>query len=56
MFGWAWGATSFDTDQGSIVAVIVSINWNFTAVLILAALSYLAAGFFSTRREKVKAA
>jgi len=56
MIGWAWGANSFATVLGSIVAVIISINWNFTVVLVLAALSYLAAGFFSMRPEKVKTA
>jgi len=56
MIGWAWGANSFATVLGSIVAVIVSINWNFTVVLVLAALSYLAAGFFSTRPEKERTA
>jgi spermidine synthase len=54
MIGWAWGSNSFATVVGSIMAVIVSINWNFTVVLILAALSYLAAAFFSTRAEKGK--
>jgi len=56
MIGWAWGANSFATVIGSIMAVIVSINWNFTAVLILAAFSYLAAAFFSARGRKEKAA
>jgi hypothetical protein len=52
MIGWAWGANSFATVVGSIMAVIVSINWNFTTVIVLAALSYLAAAFFSTRTGK----
>jgi spermidine synthase len=56
MIGWAWGANSFATVIGSIMAVIVSINWNFTVVLILAALSYLAAAYFSSRSGKGKAA
>ena len=56
MIGWAWGANSFATVLGSIMAVIVSINWNFTVVLVLAALSYLAAAFFSTRTGKEKTA
>ena len=56
MIGWAWGANSFATVVGSIMSVIVSINWNFTTVLVLAALSYLAAGFFSTRTGKGKTA
>ena len=54
MIGWAWGANSFATVVGSIMAVIVSINWNFTVVLVLAALAYLAAAFFSTRTRKEK--
>ncbi len=49
LIGWAWGSNSFATVVGSITAVIVSINWNFTVVLALAGLSYLAAAFFSTR-------
>jgi len=56
MIGWAWGANSFATVVGSIMSVIVSINWNFTAVLVLAALSYLAAAFFSSRTGKEGAA
>ncbi|MCX6556846.1 MAG: hypothetical protein NTW95_05355 [Candidatus Aminicenantes bacterium] len=52
MIGWAWGANSFATVLGSIMAVIVSINWDFTVVLILAALAYLAAAFFSARAGK----
>jgi spermidine synthase len=56
MIGWAWGANSFATVVGSITTVIVSINWNFTVVLVLAALSYLAAAFFSTRSGKEKTA
>lgn len=56
MIGWAWGANSFATVVGSIMAVIVSINWNFTAVLLLAALSYLAAAWFYGRAGKAGAA
>ena len=56
MIGWAWGSNSFATVVGSIVSVIVSINWNFTMVLVLAALSYLASAFFSTRTGKEKTA
>jgi len=56
MIGWAWGSNSFATVVGSITSVIVSINWNFTIVLILAALSYLAAAFFSSRSGKEKLA
>jgi spermidine synthase len=56
MIGWAWGSNSFATVVGSIMAVIASINWNFTVVLVLAALSYLSAAFFSTRSGKEKTA
>jgi spermidine synthase len=56
MIGWAWGANSFATVLGSIMSVIVSINWNFTTVLVLAALSYLAAGIFSRRSGKEESA
>jgi hypothetical protein len=56
MIGWAWGANSFATVVGSIMTVIVSINWNFTVVLVLAALAYLAAAFCSTRKGKEKTA
>lgn len=55
MIGWAWGSNSFATVVGSIMAVIVSINWNFTVVLVLAALSYLAAAFFIVRSETATA-
>ena len=38
---WAWGANSFATVLGSILTVIISINWNFNIVLFIAALLYL---------------
>jgi predicted membrane-bound spermidine synthase len=44
MIGWAWGANAFATVLGSIITVIVAINWNFTVVLLLAAACYLIAG------------
>jgi hypothetical protein len=56
MIGWAWGANSFATVLGSIVAVIVSINWDFTVVLVLAGIAYLAAGSFSLVAGRMKAA
>jgi len=49
LIGWAWGANSFATVLGSIMGVIVAINWSFSAVLIAAGLSYLAAGICSLR-------
>jgi len=56
LVGWAWGANSFATVLGSILAVIVSINWNFTAVLALAGIAYLAAGACSLVAGTKKAA
>ena len=56
MIGWAWGANSFATVLGSILAVIVSINWNFTLVLALAGIAYLAAGFCSLVAGRTRAA
>lgn len=44
MIGWAWGANAFATVLGSVVTVIVAINWNFSVALLLAGLSYLLAG------------
>ncbi len=44
MTGWAWGANAFATVLGSVITVIISINWNFSVGLILAALFYLIAG------------
>lgn len=56
MIGWAWGANSFATVLGSILTVIISINWNFTLVLALAGIAYLAAGFCSSAAGRTKAA
>jgi spermidine synthase len=55
LIGWAWGSNSFATVLGSILAVIVSINWNFSLVLALAGLSYLAAGICSLKAAKTAA-
>jgi len=44
MIGWAWGANAFATVLGSVLTVIVAINWNFSYALCFAALSYLLAG------------
>ena len=46
MTGWAWGANAFATVLGSVVTVIISINLNFSAGLITAAIIYLLAGWF----------
>ena len=56
MIGWAWGANSFATVLGSILAVIISINWDFTVVLALAGVAYLAAGFSSLAAGRKEAA
>lgn len=44
MTGWAWGANAFATVLGSVVTVIISINLNFSAGLITAAIIYILAG------------
>ncbi|MEN8222888.1 MAG: hypothetical protein ABFR36_06475 [Acidobacteriota bacterium] len=44
MTGWAWGANAFATVLGSVVTVIISINLNFSAGLITAAVVYILAG------------
>jgi len=56
MIGWAWGANSFATVLGSILAVIVSINWDFTLVLALAGIAYLLAGACRLAAERTKPA
>jgi hypothetical protein len=56
MIGWAWGANSFATVLGSILAVIVSINWDFTLVLALAGIAYLGAGACSLAADRRKPA
>lgn len=50
MIGWAWGANAFATVLGSVLTVIVAINWNFSIALIVAALCYLLAGFLFPRK------
>ncbi len=55
LIGWAWGSNSFATVLGSILAVIVSINWNFALVLALAGVSYLAAGICSLKAGRTSA-
>jgi predicted membrane-bound spermidine synthase len=45
MIGWAWGANAFATVLGSVLTVIIAINWNFSVTMWMAALSYLLAGF-----------
>jgi hypothetical protein len=45
LIGWAWGANAFATVLGSVLTLIVSINWNFSVAIWIAALFYLIAGF-----------
>jgi hypothetical protein len=52
MIGWAWGANAFATVLGSVLTVIVAINWNFSYAMVFAALSYLLAGFIFPRRRR----
>ncbi len=51
MTGWAWGANAFATVLGSVITVIISINWNFSAGLITAAFVYMLAGFLFPRKN-----
>jgi hypothetical protein len=44
MIGWAWGSNAFATVLGSVMTVIIAINWNFSAALFLAAVFYITAG------------
>ncbi len=44
MIGWAWGVNAFATVLGSVLTVIIAINWNFSYALSAAAISYLLAG------------
>ncbi|MBD3414226.1 MAG: hypothetical protein GF421_07350 [Candidatus Aminicenantes bacterium] len=49
MIGWAWGSNAFATVLGSVMTVIISINWNFSVVLLLAAVFYISAGIIYSR-------
>jgi len=51
MTGWAWGANAFATVLGSVMTIIISINWNFSAGLICAALIYMMAGILFPRKS-----
>lgn len=51
MAGWAWGANAFATVLGSVITVIISINWNFSAGLITAAFIYILAGYYFPRNN-----
>jgi len=52
MIGWAWGANAFATVIGSVMTVIIAINWNFSVALLLAALSYLISGIIFNSQIK----
>ncbi|MCK5003934.1 MAG: hypothetical protein KAS21_02550, partial [Candidatus Aminicenantes bacterium] len=56
MIGWAWGANAFATVIGSVITVIIAINWNFSTALILAALLYIISGmiFFKDIKKTLK--
>jgi len=47
--GWAWGANGFATVLGSVITVILSINFNFSLIFIASAIIYLFAGFLHQR-------
>ena len=51
MTGWAWGANAFATVLGSVITVIISINWNFSSGLITAACVYVLAGYLFPRNN-----
>ena len=55
MIGWAWGSNAFATVLGSVMTVIIAINWNFSAALFLAAFFYISSGLiyhYSTRTAR----
>lgn len=56
MIGWAWGANAFATVIGSVITVIIAINWNFSTALILAAILYIISGtiFFKDMKKSLK--
>ncbi|MCK5221585.1 MAG: hypothetical protein KAR14_08395, partial [Candidatus Aminicenantes bacterium] len=56
MIGWAWGANAFATVIGSVITVIIAINWNFSTALIIAAILYIISGtiFFRDIKKNSK--
>ncbi len=44
LIGWAWGANAFATVLGSVLTLIISINWNFSVAIWIASGFYLIAG------------
>ncbi len=52
MIGWAWGANAFATVIGSVITVIIAINWNFSIALIMAAIFYLISGIIFFKNTK----
>ncbi len=51
MIGWAWGGNAFATIIGSVMAVILATNTNFTITLAAAAGCYLLAGLAMKKKE-----
>ncbi len=52
LIGWAWGANAFATVLGSVLTVIVSINWNFSVAIWIASIFYLISGFVFKMAQK----
>jgi spermidine synthase len=52
MIGWAWGANAFATVLGSVLTVIIAINWNFTVAMMMGAAGYLLAGFIYRKAQE----
>jgi len=44
LIGWAWGANAFATVLGSVLTLIISINWDFSVAIWIASLFYITAG------------
>lgn len=49
--GWAWGANGFATVLGSVLTVIISINFNFSLVLLISSFIYFSAGLIFLRSQ-----
>lgn len=52
LIGWAWGANAFASILGSVLTVIIAINWNFSVALLFAAVAYLSAGVIFYQKTK----
>ena len=51
LIGWAWGANAFATVLGSVLTLIISINWNFSLAIWIASTFYLIAGFIFNKES-----